>query len=196
MEMTRQQTVTRLLEHCRDGNRKAVNELFEILYEDLYKVARSQRLGWKGNETLNTTGLIHEAYLKLVDQTGAGGWKSKAHFLATASSAMRHILINYARDSNRLKRGGNLERVSLQFMDFDRAGKFASSELQIETLITLGDALQQLDEMNPRLSQIIECRIFGGMTIEETAEALEISPITVTRGWETARLWLNREMQR
>jgi RNA polymerase sigma factor (TIGR02999 family) len=195
MEITRKQTVNRLLQNCREGNREAADELFEILYDDLYRVASARRRSWQNNQTLNTTALIHETYLKLIDQPGSDGWQSKAHFLATASRAMRHILINYARDSNRLKRGGDWERVSLQQLELSGFSEIDIPDDRIDALLKLGEALQRLDELKPRLSRIVECRIFGGMTIEQTAEALDISPITVTRGWKTVRLWLSREMK-
>ncbi len=173
-----------------------IQELFELLYDELQKIAHARRREWHGNITINTTGLLHETYLKFVDSGMASGWKSKSHFFAAASRAMRHILINYARDRNRLKRGGGMEKISLENTDLPYDGEFEMSGERTEILLLLGEALKKLDDNHPRLSQIVECRVFGGLTIRETAEALDISPITVTRGWSTARLWLNREMQK
>lgn len=193
MKMSHQQTITRLLHNYQEGDKEAVNELFELLYRDLYKIAGGQRGHWRQNNTLNTTALLHETYLKLVDQPHRS-WESRAHFVAAASRAMRHILINYARDKNRLKRGGEWQKVTLGKLEFYDAGKESLSGTRMETIVILEEALTKLDEINPRHSRIVECRVFGGLTIKETAVALDISPITVTRGWKTARLWLCREM--
>jgi RNA polymerase sigma factor (TIGR02999 family) len=179
----------------RAGDEQAgMKELFELLYDELQKIAHARRREWDENFTINTTGLLHETYLKLIESEMAGNWKSKKHFYASASRAMRHILINYARDRNRLKRGGEMDRISLVNLDLPHNGEIEISDDKTEMLILLGDALQKLDDSNPRLSRIIECRFFGGMTIQETADVLGVSPITVTRGWNTARLWLSREI--
>ena len=193
MKMYHQQTITRLLQDHQEGDKEALNELFELLYRDLYKIAGGQRGQWQQNNTLNTTALLHETYLKLVDRPHRN-WESRAHFVAAASKAMRHILINYARDKNRLKRGGEWQKVTLGQLEFSDAAIVPLSGTRMKTLVLLDDALKKLDRINPRQSRIVECRVFGGMTIKETAAALEISPITVTRGWKTARLWLCREL--
>jgi RNA polymerase sigma factor (TIGR02999 family) len=171
-----------------------MKELFELLYDELQKIAHARRREWDGNFTLNTAGLLHETYLKLIDSEMAGDWKSEKHFYASASRAMRHILINYARDCNRLKRGGGMGRISLTNIDLSHSGEIELGDDRTEMLMVLGDALQKLDDSNPRLSRIVECRFFGGLTIRETADVLGVSPITVTRGWNTARLWLSREI--
>ena len=191
--MSHKQTITRLLHNYQEGDKEALNDLFELLYSDLYKIAGGQRGQWQQNSTLNSTALLHETYLKLVDQSH-GSWKSKAHFVAAASKAMRHILINYARDRNRLKRGGEWQKVTLGQLEFSNEANVLISGSRMMTLVLLDEALKKLDKINPRQSRIVECRVFGGMTIKETAAALEISPITVTRGWKTARLWLCREL--
>lgn len=193
MEMSQQQTITRLLQNHQEGDKDAVIELFELLYRDLYKIAGGQRGQWQQNSTLNTTALLHETYLKLVNQSHRS-WKSRAHFVAAVSKAMRHILINYARDSNRFKRGGDWQKVTLEQLEFSDEANALISGSRMMTLVLLDEALKKLDKINPRQSRIVECRVFGGMTIKETAAALEISPITVTRGWKTARLWLCREL--
>lgn len=195
MTSSPQHTVTRLLQDFQGGDREAFDELFERVYKDLYNIARGRRKDWQGNHTLNTTALLHEAYLKLVDQTAAG-WQSRAHFFAAASKAMRHILINYARDQNRKKRGGDRQRTSFENLNLAASGEFGFTDERVEMLVVLGNALERLDEENPRQSRIVECRFFGGMTINETADALGVSPITVTRGWQMAQLWLYREMKR
>jgi len=192
--VTNQTTITTLLKDTRDAGQVPMKQLFELFYNELQKIAHARRSEWQGNITINTTALIHETYLKLMDTDVEGDLKSRKHFLAAASKAMRHILINYARDCNRLKRGGAMERVSLGNVDLPQDGEFEMTDERTTMLLHLGDALQKLDQVNPGLSQIIDCRIFAGMTIRETAIALDISPATVTRGWNTARLWLNREM--
>lgn len=195
MTSSPQHTVTRLLQDFQGGDREAFDELFELVYKDLYNIARGRRKDWQGNHTLNTTALLHEAYLKLVDQSEAG-WQSRVHFFAAASKAMRHILINYARDQNRKKRGGDLQRASFENLNIVASGEFGFTGEKVEMLMIMGNALERLDEENPRHSRIVECRFFGGMTINETAEALGVSPVTVTRGWQMAQLWLYREMKR
>lgn len=194
MTYARQQTVTRLLKEYQEGREEALDDLFASVYDELYELARGQRRHWHGNNTLNTTALLHEAYLKLTDQTQTN-WQSRAHFYATASKAMRHILINYARSRNRKKRGGDRPKISLQDLKITPGAKVDFTEARIDALLTLDDALDRLEEIHPRQTSIVECRFFGGMTIKETAEALDVSPTTVKRGWKTARLWLYREMQ-
>jgi RNA polymerase sigma factor (TIGR02999 family) len=194
MKMSHRQTVTRLLQNYQEGDKGAVNELFELLYRDLYKIACGHRGQWQQNDTLNSTALLHETYLKLAEKSHIS-WESRDHFMATASRVMRHILINYARESKRIKRGGEWQRVTLAQLEFFDADKESLSVTRMETLVLLDKALTKLDKINPRQSRIVECRVFGGLTIKETATALEISPITVTRGWKTARLWLCREIE-
>jgi RNA polymerase sigma factor (TIGR02999 family) len=195
MKVTKRQIITKLLENTGDGKQVAINELFELFYDELQKIAHARCREWHGHITINTAALLHETCLRLLNSDKDGDWKSKTHFLAVASKAMRHILINYKRDRCRIKRGGGKERVSLEKADLTNDGEFEVTDEKTDTLILLDDALQKLDLANPRLSQIVECRIFKGMTIRETATALDIPPITVNRGWNTARLWLNREMK-
>jgi RNA polymerase sigma factor (TIGR02999 family) len=188
-------TVTRLLNEVRDGNEAAMDRLFAAVYDELHDRARAQRRRWKGNNTLNTTALIHEAYLKLVDQDEAE-WENRAHFLAVAATAMRHILINYARDQRAQKRGGDQPKFSLEGLRDDLGRVVAVSDERAEALIALDEALRRLEAVSARQSQIVECRFFGGMTIQETATALDVSTATVSRGWAMAKAWLHREMQR
>ncbi|MCG2591090.1 sigma-70 family RNA polymerase sigma factor [Rhodohalobacter sulfatireducens] len=194
MKRTPQQTVTQLLQNYDREDQQAVNKLFEHVYDELYKIARGRRRKWHGNETMNTTAVLHEAYLKLVDQSEVE-WQSRTHFFAAASKVMRHILINYARDKNRQKRGGDQERVSFEKLNLAASGKLTFSDEHNKALIALDEALKRLEGENEKLCKIVECRFFGGMTIEETAEALGISPSTVKRGWKTAQLWIYRELK-
>jgi RNA polymerase sigma factor (TIGR02999 family) len=188
-----QQTVTRLLSELRQGHREVYDQLFPLVYDELRGLAHRQRRKWTGNETLNTTALVHEAYLKLVNQPQAD-FESEAHFLAAAARAIRHILINYARDQQAQKRGGGLQRVTLT--DLDPPSPTAPLEHRApETIIVIDDALKRLAELSERQSRIVECRFFGGMTIKQTAVALGLSTATVTRGWAMAQAWLFRELR-
>lgn len=188
-----QTTVTRLLGELEGGNRAALGELFALLYEELRALAHRQRRRWRGDTTLNTTALIHEAYLKLVGQARIGV-ESRGHLFALASRAMRHILCNYARQGRAQKRGGALERLGLDELKAppDRGGL---SQEHSDALAALDDALRRLEQVDPRQSKIVECRFFGGLTIEETATAVGVSARTVKRDWAVAQAWLHREME-
>jgi len=190
-----QQEVTRLLEALDRGETAALDALFPLVYEELRAVARGQRQRLQGGNTLDTTALVHETYLKLVGQSRAS-WESRAHFLATAAKAMRHILINYARDQRAQKRGGDQPKLSLEELGDRLEGPAAMSEDNAELLITLDAALEALAQVNERQSQIVECRFFGGLTIEETAGALGISTASVSRGWALAQVRLFQDMRR
>lgn len=192
-ETTAKETITGLLLAAERGDHAALEALFPLVYKELRALARRQRLAWHGNPTLNTTALVHEAYLKLVDQDRLGA-TSRAHFFAIASKAMRHILCNYARDRSRKKRGGEIQHVSLDKMDVAEAHP-AFSDDAAEILAALGDALERLEQIDKRRSQVVECRFFAGLSVEDTAAALDISPATVKRDWTLARAWLYREMQ-
>ena len=161
------------------------------LAAELRNVARLQRRSWRGNDTVSTTVLMSEAYLRLRGQ--GGGWSSRAHFMAVASRAMRQILIDYARRRSAVRRGGGLERITLDRVD-DLVPGYASLDEYAERLTLLDSCLRRLEGEEPRYCRIVECRFFSGMTIEETAEALGISPATVKRGWALAKAWLHREM--
>jgi RNA polymerase sigma factor (TIGR02999 family) len=185
-------TVTRLLEQLDDGHRSALDQLFPLVYRELRGLAHAHRQRWYGDETLGTTALVHEAYLKLVGQQRLGA-RNRAHFLATAAQAMRHILSNYAEARRRLKRGGGVQTVSLDAMDVAPAAMDLSDD-HAEMLEALDIALRKLEQTNARLSRVVECRFFAGMSIAETAAALHCSPATIKRDWVLARAWLYREM--
>jgi RNA polymerase sigma factor (TIGR02999 family) len=185
-------SVTSLLEEARAGRSSALDELFPLVYEELRARAQAQRRGWKGDETLNTTALIHETYLKLAGAEKPR-WQTRAHFLAVGSRAMRQILVDNARLKATGKRGGERFRVSFDELRFD-PGSGISSE-RAESLLALDRSLARLQEQNPRHGRIVECRFFGGMTIRDTAAALDVSPNTVKRGWAIAKAWLYRDMQ-
>lgn len=186
-------SVADMLRAAERGDRAALEACFPAVYDELRVIARRQRRAWHGNPTLNTTALLHEAYLKLVDQNRLGV-TSRAHFFAIASTAMRHILCNYARDRARKKRGGGAQQVSLQQIDLESVQSDFSDDAA-ESLAALGAALEQLEKIDKRQSKVVECRFFASLSVEETALALDISPATVKRDWAFARAWLMREMQ-
>jgi RNA polymerase sigma factor (TIGR02999 family) len=188
-----QQTVTRLLHELRGGNRQALGELLPLVYDELHRAAKRQRQRWEGDETLNTTALVHEAYLRLVDQS-APEWQSRAHFFAVASKAMRQILINYAKRKSTAKRGGGRPRIPLHAVEASLRAD--PSEARSDALLALDESLSRLEKHDRSLGRIVECRFFGAMTIEDTAEALGISPATVSRGWSMAQAWLYRDLKR
>jgi RNA polymerase sigma factor (TIGR02999 family) len=186
--------VTELLHELERGNRAALSELFPLLYTELRTLARRQRRRWRGDFTLNTTAIVHEAYLKLVDQKRLAA-RSQTHFFAVAAKTMRHILCNYARDRLRKKRGGDLRRLTLADLEAVPENLVMSEE-QSELLVALDDALRHLEKEDKGLSDIVECRFFVAMSIADTATALGLSPATVKRHWALARSWLYREMQK
>jgi RNA polymerase sigma factor (TIGR02999 family) len=187
-------SITGLLQAVERGDRDALNALFPLIYDELSALAHQQRRMWHGDLTLNTTALVHEVYLKVVDQKRLPT-ESRAHFFGVAAKAMRHILCNYARDRSRQKRGGGAPHVPLEFAS-DLAAQLQFSEDQSDTLAALDASLQELERIAERQARVVECRFFGGMSVEDTATALGISPRTVKRDWTFARAWLRREMQR
>jgi RNA polymerase sigma factor (TIGR02999 family) len=192
---SQQEEVARLLEALQRGDRAALDRLLPLIYDELHNVAHGQRQRWQGDQTLDTTALVHEAYLKLVDQSRAS-WESRAQLLATAAKAMRHILINYPRDRRALKRGGDRPKLSLDELSHELDGAAVVSDDNAELLVALDAALERLAQVNERQSRIVECRFFGGLTIEETAAALGISTASVSRGWALAQVRLFQDVQK
>jgi len=182
-----------LLEAVERGDAAALTALFSLVYRELRILARQQRRRWQGNITLDTTALVHEVYLKLVGRHQPTS-RSRAHFFAVAAKAMRHILCNYARDRSRKKRGGHVPHVRLEAGE-ELVGRLQLTDDQTERLTALDEALRAFAGIAERQSQVVECRFFGGMSIEDTATALGISARTVQRDWIFARAWLRREMQ-
>lgn len=178
--------VTALLAQLRDGRRDALGEVLPLVYDELKRIAQRER-SRSSNETLNPTALVHEAYLKLVDVEQAD-WRDRAHFLGVAAVVMRRILVDRARSTMAAKRGGNHRAVTLD------DGIAAVSE-RAESLVALDDALTQLGALDERLVQVVECRFYGGLSEEETAEALGISVRTVRRDWVKARGVLSTALQ-
>jgi RNA polymerase sigma factor (TIGR02999 family) len=194
MEEPAQTTVTRLLVALEGGDRAVLDEIFPRLYDELRGLAHLQRHRWDGDYTLNTTALVHELYLKLVDQDRVGV-KSRLHFHALAGKAMRHILSNYARAARTKKRGGGSCKLSLDEARMIAERDSVLSEGDAELLCMLDDSLSRLEQLDPRRGQVVECRFYGGMSIPETADALGVSPRTVKRDWTVAQAWLHRELK-
>lgn len=188
-----QASITNLLVAVQRGDGSALDALFPLVYDELVVLAHRQRQRWHGALTLNTTAVVHEAYMKLMEQKRLPA-DSRAHFFAIAATAMRHILCNYTRDRSRMKRGGGVPHLSIG-PGQDPAGQLHFSVEQIDTLSALDEALERLEQASERQARIVECRFFGGMSVEDTATALGISPRTVKRDWSFARAWLRREMQ-
>ena len=188
-------TITQLLRTLEAGNRSAFDQLVPLLYDELRNIAHRHRRRWTGDETLDTTALVHEAYLKLADKVGTN-YTDRSHFLAVASRAMRQILVDYARFKRRDKRGGDTKRVPLDKVEGIIEALLPMPPEEEAAILALSESLGRLESESARHSQIVECRFFGGMTIEETAEALGLSPATVKRGWSVAQAWLRRDLSR
>ncbi len=185
--MDREPDITGLLLAWRAGDRDALDRLFPLVYEQLRGIAHRQLKGERPERTLDTTGLVHEAYLKLVNQTRVQ-WADRAHFFAVAARAMRRILVDQARRRGALKRGAAPRRVSLTDLP-------VAIEERADTLIALDEALTELAGVDERLSRVVECRFFGGLTEDETAEALGVTARTVRRDWTKAKGWLHRVLR-
>jgi RNA polymerase sigma factor (TIGR02999 family) len=178
--------VTRLLVDWGNGDQEALDKLMPIIHEELRRLARHYMRRERPGHTLQTSALVNEAYLRLVDQKVH--WQNRSHFFGVAAQAMRRILVDHARAHHYAKRGGDAQKVSL-----DEAANLAQA--RASDLIALDDALTALTELDPQQGRIVELRFFGGLTIEETAEVLKISHATVEREWSMARAWLRRQMQ-
>ncbi len=174
--------VTRILEAIEQGDARAVDRLLPAIYDELRQLAAQKLSRERPGHTLQATALVHEAYLKLVGAE-AYSWKSRTHFFATAAEAMRRILIDNARRKKRLKRGGNQDRL-----DLDEAQ--AAIEGPADNILAVDEALSKLAETDPEKAELVKLRYFAGLTIEQAAEALAISPTTAKRHWAYARAWL------
>lgn len=166
-----------------------MEQMFVVVYNELRQLAARKLRGERNDHTLSTTALVHEAWLEL-NKLNRIQWQNRGHFLAVAAQAMRRILIDYAVARGRQKRGGGQVVVSL-----DDGDALAIAHDRADELVELEEALERLQAINERQAKVVECRFYGGMSVEETAEALNVSPATVKREWAIARAWLNREMQ-
>jgi RNA polymerase sigma factor (TIGR02999 family) len=178
--------ITRLLLAWGNGEEQALESLIPLVYEEMRRLARYHMRGERANHPLQTTALVHEAYLKLIDSSRVQ-WQDRAHFFAVASQLMRRILVDFARSRKNLKRGGDAIQISL-------GESLEISQEPGADLVALDDALNALSQLDPRQSRVVELRFFGGLSVEETAEALKVSPETVKRDWRLAKVWLLREL--
>lgn len=179
--------VTVLLRRWRSGDESAFDQLLPMIHDALHRLAHQYVNRERRGHTLQTTALVNEAYLRLVEHQDVD-WESRAHFLAVSARVMRHILVDYARQRASGKRGGGFKRITLD-------GEATVSAERAAELIALNDAMEALDKVNPRGCKVVELRYFGGMNNREAAEVLEISETTVERDWRLARAWLYRELQ-
>jgi RNA polymerase sigma factor (TIGR02999 family) len=180
------QEVTELLAQWSDGDDAALAELTPLVYEELRDLAHRHMGGERPDHTLQTTALVNEAYLRLADQTNPR-WQNRAHFFAVAARAMRQILVSYARSNRAQKRGGGAFKVEL-----DEAAIVSPEESK--AIVDLHEALERLGTLDSRKAQVVELKYFGGLNYDEMAEVLKISPVTVRRDWEFAKLWLYTEL--
>src|SRR6202142_1300608 len=185
--MSENQEVTLLLSALTRGDNDAGANLIPVVYDELRRLAGSYMRRERDDHTLQATALVHEAYLKLVEQRSVN-WQSRAHFFGVAAQLMRRILIDHARGHSRQKRGGEDKKVSL-----DEA--FVFSEQQADELLAVDDSLNRLAEIDPRQARVVELRFFGGLSVEEAAEVLGVSPKTVKRDWSVAKAWLHGELK-
>jgi RNA polymerase sigma factor (TIGR02999 family) len=181
--------ITFLLHEWKQGDKEAFDKLTQYVYDDLKHRAAAYMKNQRADHTLQTTGLVHEAFIKLIDKNEIE-WKDRQHFMAIASIAMRHIIIDYARQRNRGKRGGRNENLPL-----DEAQYISSKENSQIDLIALDEALTKLASFDERQSKIVELKYFGDLTLEEIAGVLGISHTTVKRDWNIAKAWLRRQLE-
>ncbi len=184
--MSTSNDVTQLLVDFQDGDPEAANRLWSEVYDELRRMAHHKLQHERRGHTMNTTALVHEAYLKLVDQTRVE-WEDRLHFFAMSSRIMRNILIDYARRRNAQKRGGNAPHVQLD-------DAMISADASAQVFLALDDALKQLTKIDERLGRVVEYRFFGGMQEKEIAELLGVSKRTVRRDWRKAKAWLARAL--
>jgi len=186
--MTTPEPITQLLIDWNNGSPEALEQLMPMVEAELRRIAANYMRRERPGHTLQTSALVNEAYLKLVDQREVR-WQNRSHFFALASQLMRRILLDHARTQGRVKRGGQVVHVNLE----DVA---VMSPQQSEELIALDEALTRLAEFDPQKGRLVEMRFFGGLTVEEVAEVLEIAPVTVMLHWRLAKAWLQKEMRR
>ena len=184
--MSENSDITLLLNKAQGGDRTALDELLPIVYQELRRVAQNKLRAERGDHTLQATALVHEAYIRLLSQHTVD-WSNRSHFFGLAAEMMRRILVNYAIERNALKRGDGATRIAL-----DDLISLPGEERELD-LVILDENLKRLEEFDPQAARIVELRFFGGLTVEETAEVLDVSVSTVTREWRMARSWLKAQ---
>jgi len=187
MDHSETHEVTRLLQAWGQGDNAALEQIIPIVYRELKRIAHRYMAGQRPGHTLQTTALVNEAYLKLVDSQKVN-WQNRAHFLAISAQLMRRILVDFARSRGYQKRGGGAKQIT-----FDE--KCMAGQERGRNVLALDDALRALAEVDPRKSKVVELRFFGGLSLEETAEVLKVCPDTVLRDWRMAKAWLARELE-
>lgn len=185
--MSTSHSVSHLLDQWNNGDREALDKLMPLIYEELRKMAKRYMNQQKPGHTLQTTALIHEAYLRMVKQKEKH-FENRAHFFGVAAQAMRHILVDYARARHATKRGGAARPVSLEEAALVTQGR-------ADEMVAFDDALKELEKLSKRQSRVVELRYFGGLSVEETATVLAVSPDTVMRDWSMAKTWLHRVLR-
>jgi RNA polymerase sigma factor (TIGR02999 family) len=180
--------VTQVLGAVRSGEEGAAGRLMELVYEELRRLARQQMANVPLSDTLQPTALVHEAYLRLVDRETQANWESRAHFFNAAARAMRDIIVEQARKHARLKRGGDRKRVGFE------EDRLISPETRSEDLLALDEALRELEQNDPTSARIAMLRYFAGLTVQDTARAMEMSPATLKRRWRYTMAWLDRRI--
>ena len=189
--MARQEEITRLLASASAGDATAFDQVFQLVYDELRRLARQVRRG-RASATLNTTALVHEAYLRLLPSQELA-WESRSHFMGVAARAMRQVLVRAAERRATAKRGSGSAHVPLE-ESFQRPLGSESEGVEPERILALDAALGRLETLSARQARVVECRFFAGLSVEETARTLDISEPTVKRDWSAARAWLAREM--
>jgi RNA polymerase sigma factor (TIGR02999 family) len=186
--MTRESNsdLTQLLQSWSNGDQQALEELTPVVYSELHRLAAHYMGGEKQGHTLQTTALVNEAYVRLIDWKNVH-WQNRAHFFAVSAQLMRRILVDYARSHNYAKRGGGMHPVELD------EGLAVSNE-NLALIVEIDTAMDRLSKMDARSAEVVQLRFFGGLSVEETAEVLKVSAITVMRDWQFAKAWLTREM--
>ena len=184
--------ITRILQAVRDGDSKASAELLPLVYNELRDLARHRMANEPAGHTLQATALVHEAYIRLLgNDRDDPRWDSKGHFFAAAAEAMRRILVERARKYGRIKHGGRHKRVPI-----DDVATLSDRDTDSDALLALDESLKRLEALNPRQARVVGMRHFAGLTIEETARAMDVSPATIKTDWLYARAWLHRDMTR
>jgi RNA polymerase sigma factor (TIGR02999 family) len=179
--------VTRILSAIESGDPRAAEKLLPLVYDELRKLAAQRLAQEKPGQTLQATALVHEAYLRLVDVDNVKDWNSRGHFFAAAAEAMRRIVVENARRKNRIKHGGDWERVEIEMTSLP-------TRMSSDELVALDEAMEKLRQEDPIKAQLVTLRYFGGMTIEQASEVLNISRVTAHRYWTYARAWLNQQI--
>jgi len=180
--------ITRLLQAWSEGEQSALERLIPLVYEELHRLAHHYMARERPGHTLQTTALLNEAYLRLVD-SAKPSWQNRAHFFAVSAQVMRRVLVDWARSRQALKRGGEVRPLELE-------EALVTADASGTDLVAMDDALKALAALDPRKSEVVELRFFGGLSVEETAEVLKVSPETIMRDWKFAKSWLRRELRK